>query len=220
MRLLFVHQNFPGQFRHLAPALVQQGHQITALAWGTGEPEQWQGVSCHRYSASRGSTAAIHPWVADFETKVIRGEACLRAARRLAEAGYCPDAIIAHPGWGESLFLLDLWPGVPLGLYSEFFYSEAGADVGFDPDFAPADSLLDACRVKLKTSTTCCSSRLPPRASAPPTGRPPVFLSRFAAASASSTTASTPTGCSPIPSQPWSCAPPLAPACGSPATSR
>ena len=150
MRLLFVHQNFPGQFRHLAPALVQQGHQVTALAWGTGEPEQWQGVSCHRYSASRGSTAAIHPWVADFETKVIRGEACLRAARRLAEAGYCPDAIIAHPGWGESLFLLDLWPGVPLGLYSEFFYSEAGADVGFDPDFAPADSLLDACRVKLK----------------------------------------------------------------------
>jgi len=31
MNILFVHQNFPGQFKHLAPALAQQGHKVVAL---------------------------------------------------------------------------------------------------------------------------------------------------------------------------------------------
>lgn len=150
MQLLFVHQNFPGQFRHLAPALVQRGHQVAALAWGQGEPQIWQGISCHRYAASRGSTPAIHPWLADLETKVIRAEACLRAARQLAATGYRPDAIIAHPGWGESLFLNEVWPTAPLGLYCEFHYNETGADVGFDPEFSEPDPLLSACRLRLK----------------------------------------------------------------------
>jgi glycosyltransferase involved in cell wall biosynthesis len=151
MRLLFVHQNFPGQFKHLAPALVQQGHQVDALCWGQGGPETWQGVNVHRYRASRGSTPAIHPWLVDLETKVIRGEACLQAARTLAASGYIPDAIIAHPGWGESLFLRQVWPHTPLGIYCEFHYSFTGADVGFDPEFSQPDPIADACRLRLKT---------------------------------------------------------------------
>lgn len=31
MKILLIHQNFPGQYKHLAPALVQQGHQVVAL---------------------------------------------------------------------------------------------------------------------------------------------------------------------------------------------
>lgn len=151
MRLLFVHQNFPAQFKHLAPALVQQGHQVSALCWGQGDAAPWQGVQIHRYMASRGSTPAIHPWVADFETKVIRAEACLRAAQRLAASDYTPEAIIAHPGWGESLFLRQVWPHVPLGLYGEFHYAASGADVGFDPEFSSSNTVANACRLQLKT---------------------------------------------------------------------
>ena len=32
MRLLCIHQNYPGQFRDLAPALVARGHEIRAIA--------------------------------------------------------------------------------------------------------------------------------------------------------------------------------------------
>jgi len=44
MNILFIHQNFPGQFKHLAPALVKAGHKVTALILGKTEAKQWNGV--------------------------------------------------------------------------------------------------------------------------------------------------------------------------------
>jgi hypothetical protein len=110
MKLLFIHQNFPGQFKHLAPALAQQGHTVVALTMQKTPATDWQGVQLIPYAASRGTTPNVHPWVSDFETKVIRGEACFRAALQLKAQGFVPDAIIAHPGWGESLFVKEVWP--------------------------------------------------------------------------------------------------------------
>ena len=110
---------------------------------------EWHGIKLRFYAASRGSTKGIHPWVGDFETKTIRGEACFRAAQQLKAEGFTPDVIIAHPGWGESLFLKDVWPQAKLGIYCEFYYHQEGADVGFDPEFPPRDD-ADACRLRLK----------------------------------------------------------------------
>lgn len=149
MNILFIHQNFPGQFKHLAPALARQGHQVVALAMRPGAPAPWQGVQVVPYQARRGSTPNVHPWVVDFETKVIRAEACFRAARALQAQGFVPDVVIAHPGWGESMFLKEVWPQARLGVYCEFFYRQHGADTGFDPEFAVADD-GEACRLRLK----------------------------------------------------------------------
>jgi glycosyltransferase involved in cell wall biosynthesis len=63
--------------------------------------------------------------------------------------GYSPDAIVAHHGWGESLFLKEVWPQARLGIYCEFYYHAEGADVGFDPEFPAADP-GEVCRVRLK----------------------------------------------------------------------
>jgi glycosyltransferase involved in cell wall biosynthesis len=150
VKILFIHQNFPGQFKHLAPALVQQGHEVTALTLQADAPAAWQGVKLVPYAAKRGSTPQVHPWAADFETKVIRGHACFQACRKLADNGYVPDRIIAHPGWGESLFVKDVWPDTRLGIYCEFFYHAAGADTGFDPEFPPPDPAGHACRIRMK----------------------------------------------------------------------
>lgn len=149
MNILFVHQNFPGQFKHLAPALAQAGHRVVAMSMKKNTPTQWRGVQIHPYRASRSSTKEIHPWLVDFETKVIRGEAALQQARLLQEAGFNPDIIIAHPGWGESLFLKDVWPAAKLSIYCEFFYNAEGGDVGFDPEFN-SKSTDDASRLKIK----------------------------------------------------------------------
>lgn len=149
MRILFIHQNFPGQFKHLAPALVQRGHTVVALTLQKTEAAHWQGVQLVPYSVARGSTPQVHPWVADFETKTIRAEACFLAALQLRAQGFVPDVIVAHPGWGESLFLKEVWPQAKLGIYCEFFYHPHGADVGFDPEFPPHD-VGDACRLRLK----------------------------------------------------------------------
>ena len=149
MKILFIHQNFPGQFKFLAPALVQQGHEVVAMIMQKTDLEVWQGIKLVAYLPSRSSTPNIHPWVSDFETKAIRGEACFRAALKLKDAGFTPDVIIAHPGWGESLFLKDVWPESKLGIYCEFYYHAQGADVGFDPEFPTKDG-GEVCRLRLK----------------------------------------------------------------------
>lgn len=99
MKILFIHQSFPGQFKFLAPALVSQGHQVFAMSMQVG-PSEWQGVRIVRYAVHRGTTSGIHPWVTDIETKTIRGEACFRKAREMKQGGFTPDIIIAHPGCG------------------------------------------------------------------------------------------------------------------------
>lgn len=138
MKILFVHQNFPGQFKFLAPALVERGHEVHALHMRSDAPTDQAGVILHQYRNNRGSTQGIHPWLQDFETKVIRADACYNAARELAAKGFSPDVVIAHHGWGESMLLKHVWPNTRLGLYCEFYYNVEGGDVGFDPEF-PAD---------------------------------------------------------------------------------
>ena len=149
MKILFIHQNFPGQFKFLAPALAKAGHEVVAMTMQKVPSATWQGVRLVPYTASRGSTPKVHPWVGDFETKVIRGEACFRAALALRSQGFTPDVIVAHHGWGESLFLKDVWPMARLGVYCEFFYHAQGADTGFDPEF-PAHDEGEVCRLRLK----------------------------------------------------------------------
>jgi len=149
MKILFIHQNFPGQFKFLAPALVQQGHTVVAMTMQKTEAKAWEGVRLYHYATKRGSTPNAHPWVTDFETKTIRAEACFRAALKLRAEGFTPDVIVAHHGWGESLFLKDVWPQAKLAIYCEFFYHPHGADVGFDPEF-PANDEGYVCRLRLK----------------------------------------------------------------------
>ena len=149
MKILFIHQNFPGQFKFLAPALAAKGHEVAALTPKNNNASECGDVKIHVYTPNRGSARDIHPWVTDFETKIIRGEACFRAALALKENGYTPEIIIAHHGWGESLFLKEIWPKAKIGIYCEFFYQSSGADVGFDPEF-PSRDPGEACRLKLK----------------------------------------------------------------------
>jgi glycosyltransferase involved in cell wall biosynthesis len=150
MRILFIHQNFPGQFRHLAPALAARGHEVTAMTMVKNVPAQWQGVRLVPYQIVRGSTPGIHPWVADIESKTIRGEACFRECLKMKAAGYAPEAIVAHPGWGESLFVKQVWPEAKLGLYCEFFYKHDGADISFDYEFPLNDPEGNGCRIQMK----------------------------------------------------------------------
>jgi glycosyltransferase involved in cell wall biosynthesis len=148
MKILVVHQNFPGQFKHLVPVLLADpANQVVAFTMN--ELIGPTNLKVVRYHAARGTSKDIHPWVAETETKVIRGEAAFRAALNLKKEGFEPDLILAHPGWGESLFLKEVWPKSKMVIYCEFHYASQGSDVGFDPEFPPADRGT-ACRIRMK----------------------------------------------------------------------
>jgi glycosyltransferase involved in cell wall biosynthesis len=147
-RVLFIHQNFPGQFVHLAPALARMGCEVKALSI-TGRPVE--GVDVHRYAMRAKPTfAPAHP-LADFEGKALRAGTCAGAMKRLAADGFTPDLIVAHPGWGESLYCKDVWPHAVLVAYGEFYYRVEGGDYAFDPEFS-ADTLEGRMRLRLKNT--------------------------------------------------------------------
>lgn len=71
-----------------------------------------------------------------------RGAAAARAAVKLRDDhGYTPDVIFGHPGWGETLFLREVWPAARMLTYGEFYYGTEGRDWGFDPEFS-SDHIL------------------------------------------------------------------------------
>jgi len=138
MNFLFIHQNFPGQFCHLASKLAEQGHQVIALGINQADPNKplSDKVKHIRYKLTKGTTKGIHHLASEVETKVIRGEAVANVCAQLKEKGFTPDLIYGHPGWGELLFVKTVYPDVPLVCFQEYFYNEEGYDANFDMEFA------------------------------------------------------------------------------------
>lgn len=138
MKLLFVHQNFPGQFLHLAPEMQRRGHDVRAITEAgnkaTTEVPTW------RYSFTPAQVdAKITRLGRNFTLNSDRGVIVARLARKMRADGYVPDVIYGHSGWGETLFLKEVWPEARLLVFSEFYYRGSHADTGFDPEFQAAD---------------------------------------------------------------------------------
>ena len=153
MNILFIHQNFPGQYVHIARALAQQDcHQLVALGLKPRSSSCPDGVHYHQYSLPRGNAKDVHWLASETEAKVIRAEACAAAAHQLKSQGFTPDLICAHPGWGEALFLPDVWPDAPLLAYQEFFYNPRGLDTDFDPELQAKIDWRSCAKVRMKNA--------------------------------------------------------------------
>ncbi len=150
MRVLFLHQNAPGQFPHLATHLAADaGNDVVFL--GQTKPGLLPGVRWLRYGHKAADQGATHPYLRSTETAVRRGQAVARACLELARDGFVPDLIVAHPGWGESLFLRDVLPHAKIVSYCEMFYQTQDADVGYIPETALG--LDGRCRLRIWNAT-------------------------------------------------------------------
>jgi glycosyltransferase involved in cell wall biosynthesis len=135
LKILFVHQNYPGQFLHLAPALMARGHECRALTDAANKRTSPVPTLRYRFEAQAVDPAATRLG-RNYTTMSDRGVLVARAALRLRrEQGYVPDVVFGHSGWGETLFLKEVWPEARHLVYAEFYYSGRGRDVGFDPEF-------------------------------------------------------------------------------------
>ncbi len=137
MRILFVHQNFPAQFVHLAPALATRGHDVSALTVDTNQRPTPVPRSTYAYAPQR---IARSPLTLGFAASADRGAVVARAAERLRrEEGLAPDVIFGHVGWGESLYLKEVWPDARLIAYAEFYWRSRGLYYEFDEAIYPRD---------------------------------------------------------------------------------
>ncbi len=133
MKILFVHNNFPAQFRNIVTALSAAGG-VEMAAIGCETAKSVTDVDVHRYQTPRGQANA-HSFARRFDHECRRAEEVLYVATRLAKTGFTPDIIIVHPGWGENIPLRTVFPKAKIILYCEFYYRREGGDVGFDREF-------------------------------------------------------------------------------------
>jgi glycosyltransferase involved in cell wall biosynthesis len=134
MKVLFVHQNMPGQYVHVARHLAHSGHEVSFIT--QPRAAQIAGVRKLEYRPSAPSGDG-HAYTRELEGGVANGLAVVRLCEWLARDGFIPDIVIGHNGWGEILYVKDLWPQTPLLGYFEFFYRANGSDVDFDREFPP-----------------------------------------------------------------------------------
>jgi len=149
MKILFLHSNFPAQFRHLAVALAQDtGHQVI---FATARKEgQMQGIYKVVYTQSRKPHKETHHYVKTLEDAVLQGQAVYRELDKLRKDGFMPDVVYGHSGWGAPLFVKDIFPATRLLCYFEWFYRDRGSDVGFDP--AEPVTIDDRLRIRIKNA--------------------------------------------------------------------
>ena len=133
MRILISHCSYPSQFRRLAPALADQGHEVVFLhqqhEWHAPAPGA---VRLARFEAARtDSPEACHPYLRRMEAAVCQGQAAYRAGRQLASEGFVPDLVLSHAGFGAGLYLGDAFPKAKRISLFEWYYNAFGSDVDF-----------------------------------------------------------------------------------------
>lgn len=135
MNILFVHQNYPGQFREMVPTLAATGrHRVAFLTQQTRLPhatDHMIGV----YESARKPAKDAWNYSVWFEESIGNAIGAGDACMVLKQNGFKPDLVIGHANWGELLYIKDVWADAPLLGYFEYYYIEQGGLVGFDPEF-------------------------------------------------------------------------------------
>lgn len=151
VRILFLHQNFPGQFLHVAHALKQQGgHDLLVVTDARNARARLIPTRTYAFTPS---PLSDHPLADHYAQRVARGRAVAEVLLGMRAEGFAPDLVIGHGGWGETPFVKDVWPKTKILLHAEFYYSAHGADVGFDPEFGPdPEDLAVRCRIRARNA--------------------------------------------------------------------
>lgn len=155
MNVLFVHNNFPAQFRHVAQRLAR-GRDNLVAAIGAHSAPGLPHVLMRRYLMEAHDLSQTHVFARRLDLEARRAEKTFYSALSLKEAGFEPDVIVAHSGWGESLPLRAVFPHARLVVYCEFYYGSKGRDVDFDSEF-PRMPLDGVVSLGIKNATQALS---------------------------------------------------------------
>jgi hypothetical protein len=145
VNILFIHKDFPGQFRHIVRHLADTGNQVVGI--GQHCESGFESIRFYPYDTSSFQSLA-HPLAQEFDLAVQVGRTVADLCHTLKESGFTPDVVVGHTGWGETLFVKDVWPAVPVLGYFEFYYHLHGSDIDFDPEFPPSTDVAMRLRTR------------------------------------------------------------------------
>lgn len=139
MKLLFIHPVFAGQF-HRQIRYLRANHPDYEISFLSSRDQQSSkkrslgdtgglinGIIHHSFNYRTGLKHKGAASVQRFADEIFQGKAVSDACLVMQSKGYRPDVIICHGRWGAGLFVKDVYPDVPLLLYSEFFSTAENA---------------------------------------------------------------------------------------------
>lgn len=147
MNILFLHRNFPAQFRHIAPILASDPNNNVVFITNN-DKLNLPNIKKYQYKLKRQIPNDCHRYLRFVEESIIHGQATAEVAMALKNQGFKPDIIYGHT-WGQTMFMKDVFPDVPLLCYFEWFYNAKGGDIGFDEKKPNIDELA-----KLRTKNS------------------------------------------------------------------
>lgn len=150
MRILFVHNNFPGQYARIVRHLKGR-RDVDMLSASLASNKQPPLIKRVEYTPHRDVRKDTHPALRYTEMTVIRGQAAYTAFMPVKKSGFTPDIILAHSGFGDGLFLKDLWPQAKYMPYLEWYYHAYGSDASFLDHDAPKKP-DEELRVRMKNT--------------------------------------------------------------------
>jgi len=147
MHVLFVHQNFPAQFGHIARHLIRRrGWTCSFVSKTPGGSVN--GIEKVEYTTTSGARETTHYCSRTFENAVWHAHGVFEACK--ARPDLRPDLIVGHSGFGSTVYLPELYPGVPIINYFEFYYHPHQSDMDFRPEFPPSE--LDFLRARSRNA--------------------------------------------------------------------
>jgi glycosyltransferase involved in cell wall biosynthesis len=176
--VLFLHQNYPGQYKRLAQELGGR-EDIKAVALGQKQPFGLDvgPVRYEGYSSQPDPSSDLFPPLTFFSEQVRRGDVVRWRLLDLKQKGFSPDICFVHPGWGEALFLRDVFPDTKVVSYLEYYYRSAASDLDFDPEFQVPS--MDMHYVSLRNLPTLQASAISDVLVSPTTWQAQTFPDRL-----------------------------------------
>lgn len=135
MKILFMHRDFPGQFKYIAPVLAQNPQNLVMFITSDDKIPTMPGINKLVYKIPE---IAGSLYLKECETAVLHAQATANIAISMKNKGIKPDIIYAH-SWGPAMFMKDIFPDVPLLCYFEWFDNAQGGAVGFDGNLPSID---------------------------------------------------------------------------------
>lgn len=149
VNILFLHRNFPAQFRHVLMELKKGPNKIFFIT--NNDDIEIPGVEKIVYRLEKETDFSQNGYLNFYEDAVFHGKAVAEAAQKLKDEGFIPDVIYGH-SWGPTMFIKDIFPNVPLICYFEWFYNAEGADADFGGKVLSFD---ERARLRTKISNIC-----------------------------------------------------------------
>lgn len=155
MNILFLHRDFPGQFKYIAPEIAQNPLNLVLFITAEDKIPSVAGINKLVYKAPS-AAKQCHQFAKTFEENVLHGRAAAEIGVAMKQKGIIPDIIFAH-SWGLGMFMKDVFPDVPMLNYFEWFWNAEGAVVGFDGKQLSTDKKAELRASNAQTLVDLCS---------------------------------------------------------------